>query len=365
MNCGLCGAAGLQRVYRAAGIPVFQNKVYPDLTQAREATTGDVELLACNHCGYVMNGAFDVNLMQYDVSYQNEQALSPTFDQYLDAVIDMLERQGFSEGRVVEVGCGKGSFLQKLWARGFTAQGFDTAYEGADPRIVCEYFGPQHADPDIDLIVLRHTLEHIENPLGFLQGLARLTGPQTQIYIEVPSLEWIVVKRAFWDIFYEHCNYFTQRSLAAMFGSTQGGLLFGNQYMYVVAPLNSVLERAAASDSPLPSELSMLQEKIDAHARFVREHSGMLVWGAGAKGSTFVNITDPSRRFIQAVVDINTRKAGNFIAGTGHPVITPTDIARTGAQAILVMNENYLDEIRGMLRELGLGDIVLFTLGHL
>ena len=67
--------------------------------------------------------------------------------------------------------------------------------------------------------------------------LARANGGGL-IYIEVPCFEWILRARAWFDIFYEHVNYFRLGDFSKMFGHVvDGGHLFGGQYLYVVADL--------------------------------------------------------------------------------------------------------------------------------
>lgn len=363
MKCPWCSSLELQSVYITPSIPVFQNKVYASELEARQAITGSVDLHGCQACGYVFNGNFDVSLMHYDESYQNEQALSPTFDTYLDKLIQLLENHNFRGKKIVEIGCGKGTFLAKLWEHGFNAIGFDTAYEGDDPRIHKEYFDEKHKHIPIDLIILRHTLEHIGDPLSFLQNLAKLTQKNTKIYIEVPALEWIIGRNAFWDVFYEHCNYFTLKSINAIFNNAESGLLFGDQYLYVLADLHSLRNITLPTGSTTPAALATLQSEINNYKLFVEQHKGLLIWGAGAKGSTFVNITDPGKQNITAIVDINPKKVGCHIALTGHPIMSPDQIAATGANEILVMNENYLDEIKELLAHMELDYFTFFTLG--
>jgi SAM-dependent methyltransferase len=363
MQCPLCQQNQTDSIYQAGLTPVFQNKVYASLEQARQAACGPVELFACSNCNYVFNGRFDSSLMDYDGDYQNEQACSATFDQYLESLIDLLQSRGFNkQNKIIEVGCGKGTFLGKLWQRGFDAEGFDTAYEGDDPRVQREYFGDRQRGKQVDLIILRHTLEHIAEPLAFLQNLAELCPAATQIYIEVPAFEWIVKKRAFWDVFYEHCNYFSKASLMAMFDKAEHGYLFGDQYMYVLASLDDLRSSASASIEP-EMELQALQQETRRYCQFVSDHAPLLLWGAGAKGSTFANLTDPEGKLIEAVVDINTKKAGAFLAGSGQPIIQPEQIAATAASKILVMNENYKQEIEAQLQQLGLSDRQVYTLG--
>ena len=48
----------------------------------------------------------------------------------------------------------------------------------------------------------------------FVARIRRALQPGTPVFFELPDLERVLVERAFWDIYYEHCSYFTQaRSL--------------------------------------------------------------------------------------------------------------------------------------------------------
>lgn len=103
--------------------------------------------------------------------------------------------------------------------------GFDPAYEGNDPAIIKDYFSEKYKI-DADVVILRHTLEHIANPYLFIQQIARTNNYKGHIFIEVPTFDWIVNKKAFWDIFYEHCNYFTQQTLGSIFSNALTGNYF-------------------------------------------------------------------------------------------------------------------------------------------
>ena len=79
---------------------------------------------------------------------------------------------------------------------------------------------------------------------------------------------------------------------------------------------------------------------------FVQNHPGLFIWGAGAKGSSFVNLMDPHCSRISYVVDVNPKKQGRYIAKTGHKIVPPESLNDFGGGDILVMNENYYEEIR-------------------
>ena len=329
---------------------------------ARNAQTANVKLMLCHHCSFIFNANFDANIMNYDDQYQNEQSHSFYFQSFLDEIIELFLVKNFREKKIVEIGCGKGYFLKKLQKNGFDVTGFDPAYEGDSPYIIKDYFSDKHSDLNADLIVLRHTFEHIKNPLRFLHSIGSAVGYRGMIYIEIPDFRWILKKRAFWDIFYEHCNYFTLKSLGSVFQKSEQGSLFSNQYMYLISDLSDLREQAKPNTTSHLYNLStpQLKKQLNFYQGFVWDHPGMLVWGAGAKGSTFVNLMDPNREYISCVIDINPKKQNRYIAKTGHKIFSPKALYDFRERDILVMNENYYEEIK---KDAGKLNCKLYALG--
>jgi len=114
MKCRLCQNDNLSTIYKVTDIPVFQNKVYATVSEAQNIMTGNVKLVVCLKCGFIFNSAFDKKVMSYDAQYQNEQAHSPYFQRYLGELIELFAEKRFQELKIIEIGCGKGYFLEML-----------------------------------------------------------------------------------------------------------------------------------------------------------------------------------------------------------------------------------------------------------
>jgi hypothetical protein len=223
-------------LYKESGYPILQNRVYGTYEEAIHCPCGDIHIIEDDQSGLIYNAAFRPELMRYDSNYNNEQANSICFQQHLSVVREIIRRE-LGQKELVEVGCGKGFFFEMLLAEGLDITGFDPTYEGSNPRIIKEYLKPGVMKPSRGLI-LRHVLEHVPDPYRFLCDLSDANGGAGLIYIEVPCFDWICDKRAWFDIFYEHVNYFRMIDFIKMFGSVcSSGKLFGDQYLYVVADL--------------------------------------------------------------------------------------------------------------------------------
>ena len=354
-QCPLCNHSDLTSLYTSESLPLFQNVVFSNRDDAKNTKRAIINLQSCQHCQFVFNANFDETQMEYDGNYQNEQGLSQHFDAHLNTVVAKLLEKGYKDKKIVEIGCGKGAFINKLRQSGFTnVKGYDPAFEGDDQDIVCDYYRGQSSDKPADLIVLRHVLEHIAEPFGFLKTIADANHSHGTIYIEVPDFNWIVQEKAFWDIYNEHCNYFTPQTLSSMFASSECHFSFEGQYLSFFGELNRLISPIL----PLPPQFNIVPftQSIAQWKAVLEDHKHRFVaiWGASSKGVIFANLVDPQAEIINYLVDINPKKQERYIGGTGHKIISPVQLKELNVlpMTIIVANKNYLEEIKKDVEEL-------------
>ena len=339
-------------LYRAEQLPVFQNRMFRTEAEATACALGDVVLVQYARTGLVSNAAFRPELMRYDADYQNEQAVSAVFRSHLDEITRIVERH-FRGRSLIEVGCGKGYFLEHLLGLGFAATGIDPAYEGDNPKVVKARFS-RETGLQAEGLVLRHVLEHITQPADFLADLREANGGAGTIFIEVPCLDWICAHRAWFDIFYEHVNYFRLDDFRRMFGRIlEAGHVFGGQYLYVVADLASLRDPAQAPGASFafPADFTA---SIGRFADRIRARgAAAVVWGGASKGVIFSLFMQRAGARIDCVVDINPAKQGRYLPATGLRVSSAEEMLAQAAPEsdIYVMNGNYLPEIRQMTQD--------------
>lgn len=337
-------------LYRVNQLPIFQNLMYDSESAAIACPKGDVCLVENLETGLVYNAAFRPELMVYDTHYQNEQALSSLFQIHLESVAEIVRRT-IGQHKLVEVGCGKGYFLEMLSERGFGINGFDPTYEGTNPRIARHYFESKNGTIAKGLI-LRHVLEHIQNPYNFLTRLKENNAGGGLIYIEVPCFDWICTHRAWFDVYYEHVNYFRITDFHRMFDRViESGRLFGDQYIYIVADLASL-------KSPKYDEHDRANFPQDFLSRLeaqnITKQNKIAVWGGASKGVIFTLLKSRVGETVDIVIDINPAKQGKYLPASGLRVYSPKDgLARLpDGSTLFVMNSNYLEEIKKMSNNL-------------
>jgi SAM-dependent methyltransferase len=382
-SCPGCGFSAPTEFFEARGAPVDVGVQWESRAAARSCPRGNVRLAFCRQCGLIFNAAFEPQLLGSAQSYENPLDCSPTFQAYARSLAQQLiERYGIRDKTVVEIGCGNGSFLRLLCALGNNhGVGFDPCHaagqgdtKGTDPtvEIVAAEYSPRHADQHADLLCCRHLLDHIGAPRAFLCGLREILNglPAAVAYFEVPECGSIFLQPYPWLIIYEHCLYFTKASLSRLFTECgyavqRAGRAYGDTFAFVEARL---AERSADRPSAGKPDLGGLAAAIET---FPARHAGVLeswharlrdrlnngarlaLWGAGARSVGFTSAVGAADQ-IPFVVDLNPRKWGHYLSGTGQEIVPPEFLREYRPSAVIVMNALYRNEIERSVRDLGL-----------
>lgn len=359
-------------------VPIAQNLMFETREKAMGCATGRLEMALCGSCGFVWNAAFDPKLLVYDATYENDQTFSPAFDRHLRFVTERIAKavDSLDSFEVVEVGCGQGYFIQRMadvfGERVKRIQGFDPAFKSPDQlparsRVVPEYFGPQSAkwlDASPALVVSRHTIEHVPDPIAFLSAIRSVVDEGTILVIETPDVGWILKGAVAQDFFYEHCSIFDPESITAAlhrsgFEVEEVHSVFDGQYQLAVA-------RAAKAPSDYQRRTPVDEHDYRARrAAFVSEYQtaieadvsagrNVAFWGGASKGVTLALLLGGPDAPIACAIDINPRRQGRFMPLSGIEVVSPEEAVRRGVSAAYVMNPAYSDEIAVSCSEKGL-----------
>jgi len=336
---------------------------------------GDLDLVYCTGCGLVFNRAFRADLVPYGPGYENDQTASPSFSRHVDDRVRAIVEDGVRHREIIEIGCGNGNFLRRLCrTSGSRGLGLDPAAraahfpDGGGVRLEAHPFMEPALERPADVVVVRHVIEHVDDPVGFLRRIRTVLRPSSHalLYLETPALEWILESSASWDLCYEHASYFSERALRntlllAGFAVLRVERVFGAQYFWLSAApsperrdpepaIGDELERLEAFVARQALDLRQWTERIHALAA----RGPVAVWGAGAKGATFLHLADPDASRVAFVIDIHPQKQGRYLAATGHPVVSPESVSLRGLANVILLNPNYRDEVERRLAELGL-----------
>jgi SAM-dependent methyltransferase len=379
-TCPACGGRELYVFYEQQGVPVHSCRLVASREEAESFPTGSLELGLCPACGFITNVAHDPSLQSYFESYEETQGFSPHFQKFMRSLARRwVERYDLRGKQVLEIGCGKGEFLLAMCEFG-AGHGI-----GIDPAVVLErVIGPAanrvqfirdlysdaYAHLTGDAVVCRHTLEHIGAVGEFMSTVRRSLDerPHVVVLFELPDAMRVLRDCAFWDVYYEHCSYFTPGSLARLFRSSGLDVLsieldYDDQYILIEGRPDSPRTAPSLLEEP-PNEvvraamsfrngLAQVQRRWRDELQATRESGRKaVIWGAGSKGVAFITTLGLGDE-IGCVVDVNPYKHGMFMAGTGHEIVPPEALRKYRPDLVIAMNPVYLVEIRSELERLG------------
>jgi len=388
-TCPVCRSEKITNFLSRELVPVYQNMVFESQELAVGANRGNLRLACCEECGFIFNQSFELASLDYKEGYDSDQHHSPSSKKYMEQLSRyLIFEKGVKNSRIVEVGCGQGYFLRQLLELedvGNCGYGFDPTYTGPlmelDGRLRFEKrnYDSKCSNIPTDVVICRHVIEHLPEPLVLLESIkqALVNSPKALVFFETPCVKWIMENQVFWDLFYEHCSYFTAESLTTAFevsGFQVNAVkyVFGEQYLWLEATMLEnkprVTQKGGTEDilhsvHQFSESERKYKQAWEIKIQELASKERIAIWGGAAKGVTFANLIDPSRQWISCVVDINPNKQGNYIPGTGHPIVSHQELEKLEITCAIVMNPNYFEEIESLLRSMNLS-IRLLNAGH-
>lgn len=380
--CPACGGRNLKELLHIPAIPVQSCILLDSTEEGTRFPRHEMRLTFCKGCGFIFNAAFDERLIDYASTTEESQHFSDTFSSFAKKLVsEIVGTWQLADRKVLEIGCGKGDFLRELCLAvpcdalgidpGFIAERLDQI-EGTSLRFQREYFDPTSVAMRPDLIICRHTLEHIGPVRSFVEDIVKLVSdrPDVGVFFETPDVGRVLQEGAFWDIYFEHCSYFTPGSHARLFRAagldvTATRLDYGDQYIIQNAkpatkeisqpcPAEETMEELTDWAEAFPSKVT---ETMEYWRDFVvsRQSSGrrVAVWGGGSKCVSFLTSLGLEHE-IAMVIDINPHKQNRFLPGAGIKVQAPHSLSQDPVDTVIVMNPIYLDEIGADLAQMGL-----------
>ena len=370
-KCPNCGESGCcYPFYEVLTVPTNSCLLVKDRARALAFPTGDIVLSVCYRCGFIFNSVWDTQRTIYSDQYEETQGFSTTFNTFNRAIAeDLVDTYGIRGKTVLEVGCGKGEFLSLICELGENRGiGYDPSFVPArqrteqNVRFVREFFTENTSESAPDLLCCKMTLEHIGKPRRFLNAIRSVAKRKDSvIFFQVPDVNRILEEAAFWDIYYEHCSYFSVMSLQHLFSRTGFAVQrvwtgYDNQYLMTVAsPAEHGSDFEAGDSDDVAALVRAARSFAVAAARSRAAWLGRLrnwaatghrtvLWGSGSKAVAFLTTLGVSEE-IEYAVDINPYRVGKFLPGTGQRIVAPAFLRDYRPHNVVIMNPVYRDEV--------------------
>jgi 2-polyprenyl-3-methyl-5-hydroxy-6-metoxy-1,4-benzoquinol methylase len=213
-DCPVCASRRLGYAFSHAGYRIA--RCHDCAVMFTNPQPSDEQLTEIYNADYFLGAASE------EGRHATREMKRATARQYL---AEIARYGGAPGGRLLEVGCGDGDFLVEAEEAGFLVTGVElapAACEQARTRlkhgeVVCGLLESSGlAEEQFDLCVLSDVIEHVRDPLAFLQNIHRLLKPGGAIFIATPSLaSWSakLLRQNWMEFKPEHLTYFDPQTI--------------------------------------------------------------------------------------------------------------------------------------------------------
>lgn len=180
-----------------------------------------MEIYKCPHCGLGVTQNLKTQNSDYhrDETYIEEESLFKNIFLKRVNIISKLKKPG----KVLEIGCSTGIMLSLLQREKWQVKGVELSVKAAEIankrgiQVLTQDFMKVKISEKFDVVILNHTLEHLENPAEVIKKVKNLLSPGGLIYIDVPNFGGLSAKLMGknWPLLLpnEHLWHFTEKSL--------------------------------------------------------------------------------------------------------------------------------------------------------
>ena len=378
-SCYLCKSTEVSDFFSMPPVPTQDGVMCDSAEDALKIKKGNILLRYCKSCGYIGNESHTPSNINFD-NYDFSNDFSPLFGAYVNRLCeDLIARYDLRNKTILDVGCGDGFFLQKICQKGNNKGiGIDSGFnhskrknvENLDIQFIQNYYSSKYKNLQADFIACRLVVDLLSDPIPFLKMMrSNLENhPDTIVFFEVPNAEYTFKENIIWNVVYEHRSWFTKESLARFFEFCgfevlHVNTLWNDEFLGITAipkfsktinksnsssqELNQIIENF---NNSFTNCISACKEKIE---EIKKSNTRCIAWAAGARAVTFFNLFD-LKEMIPFVVDINVKRHGKYIPGSGQQIVNPEFIIDYQAKLIVITNPTYAEEIKEQVWAMGL-----------
>lgn len=383
-QCRSCGKTGLELIFSLGQTPLANALLTAEQLSEPEPTY-PLDLAFCPHCTLVQITE-TVPPEKLFRQYVYFSSFSDTVLKNAETIVNKLigDRNLNPNSLVVELASNDGYLLQYYHQQGIPILGIEPAEniakiarEQRGIPTLSEFFGENLArqlrdrGQQADIIHANNVLAHVADLNGFVAGINILLKDSGIAVIEVPYLKDLIDRVEFDTIYHEHLCYFSLTALDRLFQRQDLSLvdveqlpIHGGSLRLFVAKARDgkemrsqrvlqLLEREVQWGVNSPIFYQGFALKIENHRESIlsllhdlkNENKTIVVYGASAKGSTFLNYLGVGPDLLDFVVDRSPVKQGHYTPGTHLLVYAPEKLIEKMPDYVLLLAWNFAEEI--------------------
>lgn len=225
-HCMICGLKQSKALIDLKKLPLTE--IYVKKKVSNKLGFVDQAFHFCERCGHGQIA----NVIDPEVLYGNcyktrtstSASATAAVDMFIKFINSILGNKRI--GTIVEIGCNDLYMLNKLKCRAEKLYGIDPIFkdkkksiEDEQIKVIGDFFENINVKDicfKMDVVLSSHTLEHIDDPKKLLKKMLENSSAETLFFFQFPGLESLIKDSHFDQVFHQHLNYFSLKSVIYM-----------------------------------------------------------------------------------------------------------------------------------------------------
>ena len=352
-KCRLCASTRIESLINLDGFP----KAAQHFISSLEETEGDqpITLMVCQciDCGLIQ-------LKNEPVSYYKDVITAASLSEgskenLVNEWRPFMKKYNILGKDAIEVGAGKGDFLEVLERLDVNAYGIEHSLENIEEckkkklKVKKAYLTelPEAYNKKYSLVVCNNFLEHQPETKNYLSCLRNLVSDDGVIYISVPNVDYLLEKKCLYEFVADHLVYFTEKTLRKAMEINGFSILEaykknnGNDLVLIAKPETRI---------NIDGAIETVSDIVKSIQKEVNKHKNVTIWSAGHRALALMAIAKLEQ--IKYVIDSATFKQGKFTPILHKKIISPEEFISTNCDLLIIMLPgNYAEQVIRFVEE--------------
>jgi len=358
-NCRLCGSK-LNLVYSLGNQPLANNL---NLKSFKVSKKFRLNLCECSKCQTLQHDInIDLNSL-YSKYYYSSSVSKKVLENAKELFrLYSVKFKNIKNPKLLEIGCNDGYLLQ-FFMKNFDVLGIDPSKnmtkiaKSKNIKIINDFFTFKSANMikkkygKFDLIIANNVFAHNPNMISIMRSVRRLISDNGLVSIEVQDGEQLLKDGLFDMIYHEHFYYFEKNTFKNLLALTGFKIIKSEKINLHGKSLRILFQKSKIEEinyfKRKNNLISNFKNKMDIHNENVNKffkknkYSKIVIYGAAAKTTVFINYFRLDHNNIEYVVDDTPIKQNKYIPNTKIKIFSSDYIKNTKPNFIIISAWNY------------------------
>jgi hypothetical protein len=361
IKCPVCNQYDYNEIITLEKQPLSNLALSSHYQEAMDNVSFDIVMCMCTNCSHVYNQNASIDNITYKQEENSTYYIGEVWKNYtIKLAQNFIEKYKINNSKILEIGCGDITFLKEFIKNKNLCVGYDPSYPESEKNkyqidIVSDYFYPKKDfTQEYDVVILRHLVEHLENAKEFLSNLVAgmlKHNPSAKLFIEVPNLQPTLEEYRVNDFVYEHISYFSFYSLRYLLESLNLDILemystFHNENIVAICSINEEYRRSIKLIQNSSKGFNINIDSLNQdYKKIVKNSDNICIWGAGGRGSSFLNIIKKELTNNEILVDSDERKFGKYVPIVGLQITDYKKLTNSTVDVVIITTSLGRDNI--------------------